>query len=145
MTLQISGQSRLEDASASQKNIERVNEKINFITQFASKPYFNKLLKKLAGQNIVNALIICDYIIAEQTEINIKQSTKEGKIKILTWLSNFHAGKSFKEMTRDSCYHAMANDMSARPHEILSVRISHIKFNVTEDGIQYASAKIINA
>lgn len=89
MTLQISGQSRLEDASASQKNIERVNEKINFITQFASKPYFNKLLKKLAGQNIVNALIICDYIIAEQTEINIKQSTKEGKIKILTWLSNF--------------------------------------------------------
>jgi hypothetical protein len=30
---------------------------------------------------------------------------------------------------RDRCYHAMANDMSARPHEILGVKISDIKFN----------------
>ena len=37
---------------------------------------------------------------AEQTEINIKQSTKEGKIKILIWLSIFHSGKSFAEMTK---------------------------------------------
>ena len=39
---------------------------------------------------------------------------------------------------RDSCYHAMANDMSARPHELLGLKISDIKFNVTEDGLQYA-------
>ena len=64
------------------------------------KAYFNKALKKLAKDCPGNATIICNYIIAEQREINIKQTTKEGKIKILIWLSNFHSGKSFKEMTK---------------------------------------------
>ena len=39
---------------------------------------------------------------------------------------------------RDRCYHAIANDTSARPHEILNLRIEDIKFNVSEEGIQYA-------
>ena len=76
--------------------------KIDFITQFASKAYFNKALKKLARDQFENATTICDYIMAEQTEINIKQSTKEGKIKILIWLSNFHSAKSFKESPTSS-------------------------------------------
>jgi hypothetical protein len=61
------------------KSIQKLDERINVITQEASKAYFNKILKKLARRNISNAVIICDYISAEQTEINIKQSTMEGR------------------------------------------------------------------
>jgi hypothetical protein len=84
----------------SEQTLEDLYTKIDCITQFASKTYFNKALKKLAIECTENAHIICEYIIAEQSEINIKQSTKEGKIKILVWLSNFHSGKSFKLMTK---------------------------------------------
>src|SRR6476659_9603671 len=46
-------------------------------------------------------MIICNYILTEQTEINIKNSTKEGKIKVLVWLSNyFNDETSFKELTK---------------------------------------------
>ncbi|MGN6822208.1 MAG: hypothetical protein ACTHJ7_05475, partial [Candidatus Nitrosocosmicus sp.] len=53
-----------------------------------------------AKDNPNNAQIICDYIITEQTEFNIKESTKEGKIKVLVWLSNFLNGKNFIEMPK---------------------------------------------
>jgi hypothetical protein len=43
---------------------------------------------------------------------------------------------------RDKCYHAMANDMSARPHEILDLKIKDIIFKATEDGIQFAEVLI---
>ncbi len=43
---------------------------------------------------------------------------------------------------RDRCYHAMANDMSARPHEILGLKIKDIKFCIPEDNIQYAEVRI---
>ena len=36
----------------------------------------------------------------------------------------------------------MANDTSARPNEILSLKISDVKFNLTEEGIQYAEVRI---
>lgn len=39
---------------------------------------------------------------------------------------------------RDVCYHAMANDTSTRPSELLNLRISDIVFKVSESGIQYA-------
>ncbi len=39
------------------------------------------LSKKLARDNPNNARLICEYILTEQTEFNIKDSTKEGKIK----------------------------------------------------------------
>ena len=55
----------------------------------------------LSKKTIENARTMCNYIIAEQTEINIKDSTKESKIKILVWLSNhFQDQKSFKDMTK---------------------------------------------
>ncbi len=44
--------------------------------------------------------MIYDYIIAEQTEINIKESTKGDKIKKLCWLSNYSSHKSFRDMTK---------------------------------------------
>jgi integrase len=210
-------------------------KRIDLITNDLSRPYFNTILKKLAKQNFENASIICDYIITEQTEMNIKPSTKEGKIKLLVWLCNHDINKSLKDFTkndtlsylntirkstikdatqkwigtyngrqmillkffrwlynpdetdatkrvtptcmqgvkrlprkekspyrhsdiwdsrehsiflrycpdkRDRCYHAMANDMSARPHEILNLRIRDIKFCLSENGVQYAEVLI---
>ncbi|MGN6560301.1 MAG: hypothetical protein ACTHJ2_07225 [Candidatus Nitrosocosmicus sp.] len=43
---------------------------------------------------------------------------------------------------RDRCYHAMAIDMFARPHEILNIKIKDIKFYITEEGKQYAEVRI---
>jgi integrase len=210
--------------------------KINFITKTCTKQYFNNILKILARENHENAQTVCDYIIAEETEINIKNSTKEGRIKVLVWLSNFYSNKkSFKDLSkqdildylnnlrkpisddptqrwigsyngrqiilnkffrwlyhpdepdhrkretpvpmrgikqlprkektryspsdlweprehaiflkycpsiRDKCYHALANDMSARPHEILNLRIKDIVFKKTQEGKQYAEILI---
>ena len=63
-----------------QMELER---KIDAITKFLSRPYFNTILKDLSKKNFENASIICNYIYSEQIELNIKNSTKEGKIKIL--------------------------------------------------------------
>jgi hypothetical protein len=70
-----------------------LSRKIAYITQYNSKPYFRNALMKMSEINPENAGIICDYIIAEQTEMNIKESTKEGKIKVLVWLSNHFRGR----------------------------------------------------
>ena len=209
--------------------------KIEGVLDDESKPYYKNILKKLAVDFPENANIICNYILTEITQINIKQSTKEGKIKVLVWLSNYLSGKPFTKMTkqdilryldslrksisvdpsqkwvgsyngrqmilskffkwlynsdesdstkritppcmqgvkrlprkektpykyndmwdlrehavflkycpdkRDRCYHAMAVDMSARPHEILNLKINDVHFNVTENGTQYAEVRI---
>jgi hypothetical protein len=235
MTLQ---DPQISKAVISNSKYIELERKIDSITNGLSKPYFNKILKELLKKNLENANIICDYIIAEQTEINIKNSTKEGKIKILVWLSNhFHDKKSYRNMIkqdileylntlrkstiedptqkwigsyngrqmilnkffrwlcnpdqpnhkerdtpvciqgikklsrknntsykpddiwesrdhaiflkycplkRDRCYHAMAIDMSARPHEILNLHMKDIKFYINDDGIQYAEVRITN-
>ncbi|WP_196816051.1 site-specific integrase [Candidatus Nitrosocosmicus oleophilus] len=213
-----------------------ISEKIYSITKSCSKPYFNKILIELYNHNTENANTVCDYLISEETEINIKNSTKEGRIKILVWLSVFHENKKLfskmskqdilsflnnlrrpvsedptqrwvgsyngrqiilnkffrwlynpqepnqsqritpecmigikqlprKEKTpyspsdlweplehtiflrycpnvRDRCYHALANDMSARPHEILNLKIKDIIFKKTKDNKQYAEVLI---
>ena len=187
------------------------------------------------GESSKNAEIICDYITAEQIEMNITESTKEGKIKCLAWLSSFHSHKSFSSMTkqdilsylnslrksesidpthkwigsynarqmiflkffrwlynqdepdirkritpscmqgikrltrkerspykpsdlwtdeehelflrycpsnRDRAFHAMANDTSARPHELLNLKIKDIVFKRAANGIQYAEVLV---
>ena len=73
---------------ASDSKYVELERKIDSITNGLSRPYFNKILKELVKKNLENAIIICDYIIAEQIEINIQNSTKETKIKILRWLTN---------------------------------------------------------
>jgi integrase len=194
--------------------------------------YCRSLFLKLAEANSENAQILADFITAEQNEINIKDSTKEWKIKIVFQLSAFHGhGKSFRDMTkddilaylgrlrrsesenpthrwigtynnrqmllnkffrwlyhpdepdqrqrvtppcmrgvkrlprkekspykpsdiwtteehavflkycpmkRDRCPHAMAYDTSAKPHELLRLKIKDIKFKLSPEGIQYA-------
>ena len=56
----------------------QVIKRINSLTKSCTKQYFNSLLTKLARENIKNAVTICEYFIAEETGINIKNSTKEG-------------------------------------------------------------------
>jgi len=51
-------------------------------------------LYKVAG-------ILCDYLIAEEDQINIKASTKEGKIKSLEWLADYLNNKPFREITKN--------------------------------------------
>lgn len=211
-----------------------LQNKIRFITKY-QKPYIVKSLKNMALSSPHNVKIICDYIIAEQNEINIKESTKEGKIKCLVrfstfvkhvpfekvtkkyilgyltslkkpesldpqhrsigtyngrqmillkffrWFNNPNEADSRKRLTpdcmngikhlprmeksvykpsdlwtqedhkvflkycpssRDKLYHAMAYDTSARPNELLGLRIRDIFFRKTSDGTQYAEIVI---
>jgi hypothetical protein len=78
---------------------ENLNLLIDRITG-SSKPYFKNALQILAASNSENCLTICLYILSEITEMNIKQSTKEGKIKVLVWLSNFPRSKQFSQLTK---------------------------------------------
>ena len=60
------------------------------------------MLNKLLLENPINGEIICNYIIAEQNEINIKESTKETKIKRIVHLSKFFENKKlFYDMTKE--------------------------------------------
>src|SRR5688500_3937860 len=86
---------------SSQKNGYSLEKKIDLSTKSLSRAYYKNILIKLAARNTENANIICNYIIAEQTEINIKNSTKESRIKVLVWLSNFFEDKIlFQELTK---------------------------------------------
>lgn len=92
-------QVKISEATVGREVTDELTNKINYITQYSSKPYFRSALLKLSAANPENGSIICDYILAEQTQMNIKESTKEGKIKVLIWLSNyFQNKKSFSLM-----------------------------------------------
>jgi integrase len=197
--------------------------------------YIVRLYKEMAQANPYNASIIHDYIVAEQIEINIKESTKTDKIKKLCLLSKYLNHKSFHKMTkqdildylnslkktvsddpkqksintyngrqmvflkffrwlyspdepdhrkrltppcmmgikglprkekssygpediwrqedhalflkycnvpRDRCWHAMVHDTSARPHEILSLKIKDLAFKLSSEGVQYAEIRV---
>ena len=42
---------------------------------------------------------------------------------------------------RDKCYHSMALDTSARPHELLNLKIKDIKFKVSSE--EYRTLKLL--
>lgn len=198
--------------------------------------YIKRLFREILDVNHANALVIHDYINAEQAEINIQESTKSDKIKKLCLLSRFFRHrKNFSEMNksdilsylnslrksndddpthksigtyngrqmvfmkffrwlynpnepdhrnritppcmvgvkslprkekstfkpedmwtaddhaiflkycpepRDRCWHSIVCDTSARPHEILNLRISDIKFKIGDNGTQYAEIHV---
>jgi hypothetical protein len=62
--------------------------------------YIVRLFKEMAQANPYNASIIHDYIVAEQMEINIRESTKTDKIKKLCLLSKYLNHKSLHKMTK---------------------------------------------
>ncbi len=68
--------------------IQSLLEKIDKITEH-QKPYIGKSLKRMAEKSADNVKVICEYVIAEQNAINIKESTKEGKIKCLVRFSTY--------------------------------------------------------
>jgi hypothetical protein len=75
--------------------------KIEYITQYSSKPYFRNALLKLSQANPENRSIICDYILAEQTQMNIKESTsprKSPRTRIRT--SRYHSWMVMMEFMR---------------------------------------------
>jgi hypothetical protein len=51
-------------------------QKADSITRL-QRPYIKKILRDLALSNPGNANLICDYIINEETQFNIKESTKD--------------------------------------------------------------------
>lgn len=216
-------------------SISSIQRKIESITKHL-KPHIIKILNAVLDNNPENARVICDYIISEQNEINIKESTIETKIKKIAQLSKyFDHQKTYYDMTkddllnylnslrkssiedpthrsigtwnarqmlflkffrwlynphepdarrrntpdcmkgikqlprrekspykpedmwsaeehavflkycpfpRDRCYHSMANDTSARPHEILNIKIKDVKFKISSEGIQYAEITV---
>jgi integrase/recombinase XerD len=58
--------------------------------------------------------------------------SQEDDLLFLKWVTN----------KRDRCYHTMARDLSARPHEILNLKIKDIVFKTTADGKQYAEVLV---
>jgi hypothetical protein len=57
--------------------------KINLITK-GQKRYINRILNDIFNNSTENSENICDFIIAEQNEINIKESTIEWHVKCQT-------------------------------------------------------------
>jgi integrase/recombinase XerD len=57
--------------------------------------------------------------------------TQEDDLLFLNWVTN----------KRDRCYHTMARDLSARPHEILNLKIKDVVFK-NANGYQYAEVLV---
>ena len=225
---------RLRCVSSTEEAELDLERKIDAITRYQKK-YTKKILTVMARVNPHNSLIIYNYIVAQKNEQNIKESTVEGIIKKLVWLSSYLKHKSFSDMTkedildylnsikkppeldpthksigtyngrqmvfytffrwlynqdepdcrkrttppclngirrlprqekspykpsdmwngeehaiflkycpnkRDRCYHAMANDTSARPHELLKLRIKDIILKTADSGVHYAEIQV---
>ena len=93
-TSSLNGNNKYNEKWLDDSNSKEIDAKIHLITNSLSRNYYGSILRKLAKRNCDNADIICNYIIAEQTELNIKNSTKESRIKVLVWLSNFFNDES---------------------------------------------------
>ncbi len=93
---------------------------IDSITRDFSRKWTNLRLKALARKSSRNAATISDHILAEQTELNIKTSTAESKVKSLLWLSKYLNDKPFEEMTKQdilSYLHSLRKPTSIDPQQ----------------------------
>jgi site-specific recombinase XerD len=82
---------------SSNKDLER---SINSLTAGAL-PYFRNIFRQLALENPQNADTLCQFLITEHTERNIKLSTRIAHIKIICWFNRFLNYKNFQEITKD--------------------------------------------
>lgn len=104
---------------------EALDRLIDSITQDFSRKAINSRLMSLARKS-TNAATICDHILAEQTEHNIKTSTAESKVKSLLWLSKFLNDKPFEEMTKQdilSYLNSLPIDLVFSIHDTTEVAI----------------------
>ena len=86
-------------ATPNKERKEEIKKEIYLICKH-QKQFIIKSLKKLLENSIENTKIICDYIIADQNEITIKESTKEGKIKVLADFIIFNNYKNLEIITK---------------------------------------------
>jgi hypothetical protein len=77
-----------------------LEQKIDLITSDVARQYQTRLKEtvKKSREGAHDVSTICEHIIVEINETNIKATTREGKIKVLLLLSRFH--KPFEKMTK---------------------------------------------
>jgi integrase len=215
-----------------------LEKRIDSLTE-GSLPYFKSIFKQMALANPLNARILCEFIVAERDEHNLKLSSILTQIKIIYLFNRYLHYKSFEQITkddvvgylvslkksesqdpthkwigtyntrqmiirkffrwlynhqnepdrskwisppciqgikqlsrkekspykpsdiwtneehaifvkycpekRDRCYHSMANDTSARPHELLNLRIKDVRFKISSTGMQYAEVHLLES
>jgi site-specific recombinase XerD len=63
-------------------------------------PYYSSIFRNLSLENIENANVICEFIVTEINNQNIKISTKITHVKILCWFSKYLNHKNFDSVTR---------------------------------------------
>ena len=97
-----------QDTQTIHRTKDELDAIISKITLY-QKPFMRKMLRRMACDENENTTILCDYIIAEQNEFNIKESTKEGKIRCLVRLSKFLKGKSYRNMTKQDILEFLAS------------------------------------
>ncbi len=88
---------RLQCNASPEEDLER---KINSITE-QQRGYLKSIFKKMAQANPHNGVILYDFLITQQNELNIKESTKENILKKIVWLSVFLNHKTFHEITKE--------------------------------------------
>jgi len=79
---------------------EELARKIDAITQNLGG-YVKKIFKNMASINPGNGTTLYDFLAAQQNELNIRDSTKEGIIKKIVWLSAHLNHKPFTETTKE--------------------------------------------
>ena len=82
------------------KQHSQILSKKNLITK-VQKTYIKRILIDISNNSTDNAENICDFIIAEQNEINIKASTVEWHVKVLGQLLKYNKFKNFKDITKE--------------------------------------------
>ena len=75
-------------------------------------PYFKSLMYSISEQN---ALIICDYLIGQNTEINPSPMYRRSQIQALVYFSKFMKNVPFKEIKRDDIINYL--DSLRKPEE----------------------------
>ncbi len=90
----------IDDSCHFKEDHSIVITKIDQITR-GQKPYLRCSLIDIFHNSSQNAKSICDFIIAERNEINIKESTTEWHVKVLGQLQRFLDFKDFNAITKD--------------------------------------------
>jgi integrase/recombinase XerD len=85
------------------------------ILEAATAGLSHRFFKLLNDQSKQNAYTISEYVIAMNSEINPSASHREGQLKILCYLSDFHNQRPFSKMTRNDVMQYL--DGHRRPEE----------------------------
>src|SRR5215475_3687704 len=77
-----------------------LEKSIDLLTEYAL-PYFRSIFKQVALANPRNARILCEFIVAERDEHNIKLGSRLTQIKAIYLFNRYLDYKSFEQITRD--------------------------------------------